>query len=173
MKNQLALGSISIVTLSMLGACNKTPAERSEEAARERAEQREEVREERQELREDTPVRANANEHLGTNQPSANGVKKGLEAATVNQIAEARCAREAKCGNIGVDKEYASTDLCRQKIGIDWSDEISAYDCPAGVVQKELNECLEAIKGEECNSPFDTLGRVVACRSSDICKTTN
>jgi hypothetical protein len=105
-------------------------------------------------------------------EPSTNEAtaKKGLEAATLKKISNARCAREQKCGNIGADEDYASLEACEQKITADWADEINAYDCSGGIVEKELDECLQEIENEDCTSPFDTLGRVVACRSSDICK---
>jgi hypothetical protein len=97
-------------------------------------------------------------------------VGSGLTADTLNEIAGARCAREQTCGNIGTDEEYASLEACRAAITKEWAEEVNKYECPGGVVQKELNECLESIKREDCASPFDTLGRVVACRSGDICK---
>jgi hypothetical protein len=37
-------------------------------------------------------------------------------------------------------------------------------------VEKELDECLEEIRNEDCGNPFDTLGRLAACRENDICK---
>ena len=48
-------------------------------------------------------------------------------------------------------------------------DDLNAKDCPYGVDQKELNECLEAIRKEECNNPLDTISRLAACRTSDMC----
>lgn len=169
MKSQYALSALTILSLSFLGACDKTANERQEEAAEERVDQREELRDKAEEAK----INANtAEERPSTNEPSTNAAtaKKGLQAATVKQIADARCAREQKCGNLGTDKDYASAEVCQAKITEKWSDELNAYECPGGVVQKELGECLEEIKNEDCDSPFDTLGRIVACRSSDICK---
>jgi hypothetical protein len=180
MRARNALSAFTILSLGLLGACEKTADEQREEAAEERAEQLEEAAEERAEKREE--LREEANEPrirsntpepgLGTNEPSTNEAtaKKGLQAATVRQITSARCAREQKCGNVGAGKDYASAQTCEAKIGEEWADEINAYDCPGGVVEKELGECLTEIKNEDCDSPFDTLGRIVACRSSDICK---
>jgi hypothetical protein len=138
-------------------------AERVEERAEARAEARENVGEKRQ--------IDSARHELGTNEPSTKAATvQGLTPVTVTQIADARCEREQKCGNIGADKDYTSKQLCTQKISEEWRDELNTYECPGGVVTKELSECLDEIKNEDCSSPFDTLGRVVACRSSDICK---
>jgi hypothetical protein len=90
----------------------------------------------------------------------------------VEIITSARCAREARCENVGAGKDYESADVCKASIRDDWSDELNAFECPGGIVEKELDECVEEITNEDCNSPFDTLGRITACRSSDICLAT-
>lgn len=92
-----------------------------------------------------------------------------VTASAVADITTARCAREQKCGNIGADKSYASMDACTTKLSSELQEEINAYDCAKGVVGKELQECLAAIREEACNAPLDKLARVAACRDSDIC----
>jgi hypothetical protein len=87
----------------------------------------------------------------------------------VEGIANARCEREQRCGNIGADKGHLSLDACRNKIAMDWKDDLNRYECPGGIVQRELDECLQEIRNEDCNNPFDKLERVIACRVSDIC----
>lgn len=87
----------------------------------------------------------------------------------VNSIAQARCEQEQKCGDIGAGQEYASMDACLKKVATDWRDELNAYECPGGVEQGELVECMNAIRDEQCESVFDTLGRIIECRSGDIC----
>jgi hypothetical protein len=94
---------------------------------------------------------------------------KGEARSAARNIAGARCDREAKCNNIGPDKKYASDDACEDQIRADWANDLNAYDCPGGVVDKELEECLNAIRNEDCNSPFDTLSRVSECMASQIC----
>lgn len=94
---------------------------------------------------------------------------KGEARSAARNIAGARCDREAKCNNIGPDKKYPSDDSCEDTIRADWANDLNAYDCPGGVVDKELEECLNAIRNEDCNSPFDTLGRVSECMASQIC----
>jgi hypothetical protein len=93
----------------------------------------------------------------------------GEARSAARNIAGARCDREKKCGNIGAEKKYASSSACEDQIRADWANDLNAYDCPGGVVDKELEECLNAIRNEDCNSPFDTLGRVSECMASQIC----
>jgi hypothetical protein len=92
----------------------------------------------------------------------------------VDQIAQARCARAAACNRFNPgkdygDKDYADRDACTIGIKSKLRDELSARECPAGIDRKELGECLEEIRNESCDNPLDQLGRVVACRSSDMC----
>jgi hypothetical protein len=94
---------------------------------------------------------------------------RGESATAVRSIAEARCDREEKCGNIGDGQSYASRDACGDSVRGDWSDELNAYECPHGIVDTALEQCLTAIRNEECGAPFDTLQRITACASSDIC----
>jgi hypothetical protein len=87
----------------------------------------------------------------------------------VEGIAMARCRREHRCGNVGSGKEHASMDDCRRRVALDWRDDLNRYECPGGIDARELNECMDEIENEDCRNPFDTLERIVACRSSDIC----
>ncbi|WP_437621785.1 DUF6184 family natural product biosynthesis lipoprotein [Sorangium sp. So ce1151] len=92
--------------------------------------------------------------------------------SAVDSIVQARCDREARCNNVGQGREYSSADACSNNIRSEWRDELTFGECPGGIDAKELNECLEGIRNEGCGNPFDTLGRVVACRSSDLCRDT-
>jgi hypothetical protein len=105
-------------------------------------------------------------------EPRAPAVAPGMIGATVDRIAEARCKREARCNNIGADEDFKSHDACLSSIREKTRDDLNASDCPGGIDQKELNECLEEINNDSCNNPLDTLGRLAACRSSDMCKAT-
>jgi hypothetical protein len=90
-------------------------------------------------------------------------------AAAVDRIVGARCAREMTCKNIGHDRKFADQAACTTKVKTDMKDDLNAKDCPYGVDQKELDECLDAIKKEDCNNPIDVIGRLAACRTSDLC----
>ncbi len=89
--------------------------------------------------------------------------------AAVTRIVNARCAREASCNNVGADKRFTSQDVCTTKVKADMKNDLNASDCPYGVDAKELDECLEAIRTESCNNPIETISRLAACRTSDMC----
>jgi hypothetical protein len=94
----------------------------------------------------------------------------GTEAGSaVESMSEARCTRESRCDNVAPDKRYSSMEDCVTRIREDWREELDARSCPQGVNDAQLEECLTAIRNEECSSPFDTLERVAACTQSQIC----
>jgi hypothetical protein len=87
----------------------------------------------------------------------------------VHAIAKARCEREGRCENVGADKNYASLDACVAKIEHEWAGDLNKYECPHGIVQSELDQCLADVRAEECGNPFDTLSRIAQCDADDIC----
>lgn len=89
--------------------------------------------------------------------------------SAVESITEARCARESRCDNIGADKKYSSMEDCTARVRQDWQGDLDARECPSGINQTGLTECLTAIRSEDCSSPFDTLERVSSCTSGQIC----
>jgi hypothetical protein len=93
--------------------------------------------------------------------------------SAIDRIVAARCARESACNNVGADKRFTNRDVCSQKLKADMRDDLNAKECPRGIDQKELNECLEEIKNENCNNPIDMIGRLAACRESDLCLKTD
>jgi hypothetical protein len=85
-------------------------------------------------------------------------------------ISEARCARETRCDNVGGDKKYSTLEDCIVRVRTDWQDDLNARECPSGVNQHQLNECLSEIRNEECGNPLDSLERIAACTSGQICE---
>jgi hypothetical protein len=84
-------------------------------------------------------------------------------------IASTRCEREMRCNNIGQGKRWATHSACVADIRASQADELNAQECPGGINAKELTECLQEIRNNDCNNPLDNLGRIMACRSSDLC----
>jgi hypothetical protein len=146
-----------------LGACNRDRTDRDRGALGDR------------------PVAVDNNDRpgLGTDKGPGTTTVTGANVGTVgnqaavDRIVAARCAREVSCNNVGADKSFQSTGACSQKLRGDMKDDLNANDCPRGIDQKELNECLEEIRNEKCGNPIDTISRLAACRTSDMCLKTD
>lgn len=111
-------------------------------------------------------------ERQGAGQATITGANVVSNQAAIDRIVAARCQRAAACNDIGADREYASRDVCMREIRTSMRDDLKASECPGGIDAKELNECLTEIRNENCNNPLDTIGRLAACRTSDLCQST-
>jgi len=90
--------------------------------------------------------------------------------SATESIALSRCQREQTCNNVGADKKYSSASDCLARIRTDWRDDLNARECPGGINQVQLDQCLAKIRNEECGSPFDTLSRISECTAAQICE---
>lgn len=118
--------------------------------------------------------RANTNDNDNDNKPGETTITGARVAGVsnegaINRIIAARCQREATCKNIGSDKHFTSYDVCAKELRSKVQDDLKASECPKGIDGKELDECMEAIRTESCNNPIDTISRLAACRTSDLC----
>jgi hypothetical protein len=161
-----------VLSIVAVAACNRqsdtTPSEREQRTAPEAVVDRD--REARDTPRVNTP---DVDRDRARDDTAAPMVPASRVLPAAESIADARCAREQKCNNIGADKRYSSMSDCLARIRNDWKDDLNARECPNGVDQKELNECLSEIRNENCGNPFDTLGRVAACTAAQICEDDN
>ena len=109
---------------------------------------------------------ANGSEPVAVQTPTpASATRSATES-----IAMSRCQREQTCNNVGADKKYSSASDCLTRIRTDWKDDLNARECPGGINQVQLDQCLTKIRNEECSSPFDTLSRITECTAGQICE---
>lgn len=113
----------------------------------------------------DREVAAGTEPVVVQNPTPANATRSAAESLAIS-----RCQREQTCDNVGADKKYASASDCLTRIRADWKDDLNARECPGGVNQHQLDQCLSKIKTEDCGSPFDTLSRLTECTAGQICE---
>ncbi|MDC0739730.1 DUF6184 family natural product biosynthesis lipoprotein [Polyangium mundeleinium] len=94
---------------------------------------------------------------------------RGDVARALQSLADARCDRAVRCNQIGAGQRWSSRDACIQSVRQAERKDINLYECTGGVDQKELSECLNEINTANCESAFDALAQMAACRSSDMC----
>jgi hypothetical protein len=87
----------------------------------------------------------------------------------VERIVAARCARETQCNNIGSDKHFVDHDVCARELRSRVSVDLRAGECARGIDATALDNCMEAIRSESCNNPIDTIQRLAACRTGELC----
>lgn len=87
----------------------------------------------------------------------------------IERIVAARCARETACNNVGADKHFVNHDLCVHAVRAKVGDDLRTAECPRGIDSDALDRCMDAIRTESCNNPIETIQRLAACRTSDMC----
>ncbi len=108
-------------------------------------------------------------------EPSEERASSGMMASEsdrqsqIRQLSTARCDREERCKNVGKSRKYDSREQCLQKLDAKNQEDLGPEECTKGIEQEKLSTCLKAIQEEECNSPLDSLSRIVSCRSSALC----
>jgi hypothetical protein len=102
-------------------------------------------------------------------EPHATMAPASRTRSAAEQISRARCEREQQCGNIGADQTFSSAQDCLVRIQNDWKGDLDSRQCPGGINQQELDECMSEIRSEDCGNPFDTLARITECTKSQIC----
>ncbi len=94
---------------------------------------------------------------------------RATPASAVATMAAARCDREVRCKHIGPKEKYRTRRDCVADQQRDSRDDLNADVCPGGIREKELNDCLQAIRDEDCGNPLDEITRLSACRSGSLC----
>lgn len=90
--------------------------------------------------------------------------------AALGEIALARCAHEERCNQVGAGRRYQSMQACRTVVDNELSRDLNPAECNAGIDRAELRECMGDIHRERCDNPIDTITRLAACRTSDLCR---
>ena len=92
------------------------------------------------------------------------------ETSSVNeQLAEARCTREARCNNIGPDRRYSSLEDCRTRVWTEWQGDFDERECQTGLDEPALERCLTEIRVLECSSALESLEQLPACQAGSLC----
>ena len=94
--------------------------------------------------------------------------------AAVDRIVSARCARESACEKTtGSDRRLTDPAICKQRLGERVGMDLRPNDCPRGVDSAALATCLQSISGESCSNPAETIQRLAACRTHELCLKTS
>lgn len=87
----------------------------------------------------------------------------------VDEIAAARCAREAECDKIGRSGRYKTQTDCVTDEQRSEFDHIGPQQCSAGIDRDRLDACLSSLRTEDCKGPMGAIQDVSACNASALC----
>jgi hypothetical protein len=85
------------------------------------------------------------------------------------QLASARCDREAACNNVGFGRRYDNRAACILAYQHNAREELRVDQCPYGISNGALDKCITVIEDERCNNPLDTITRLTECRQDVLC----
>lgn len=87
----------------------------------------------------------------------------------VIRLTEARCARARACNNIGPKESYTDDAACKRENRHDLESELRPGECPRGIKEDKLSNCLQEIRNQKCGNPFDSISKSVSCRTGLMC----
>jgi hypothetical protein len=97
-------------------------------------------------------------------------VQPGANEPAIQRLAVARCDLAARCAQIGADKKFATYEACTDDARSDLRDDLRESECPRGINDTQLTNCLTAIGTTSCDNALDAMNRAVACRESALCQ---
>ena len=87
----------------------------------------------------------------------------------VNSITNERCSLADRCANIGPGRSYATREVCEKQAQADEMNELTNQNCPYGVDQGKLHDCLQDLRTQHCGNPIDKLSSVHTCSHGNLC----
>jgi len=114
-------------------------------------------------------ARDDRRERLANEVVPVDPVLRATPSSALTSLAKERCEREARCKNIGAKEKYRTRAACVTEMERDKRDDLNSDVCPTGIREKELNDCLRAVREEDCGNLLDSLTRLNACRAGNLC----
>ena len=85
------------------------------------------------------------------------------------QLAQARCERATKCEQVGEGKTYLDLSDCTVRVQVELQPRLGREECPAGVDELALRDCVDTTAHGECGRDADAK-RDVACAAEKLCR---
>jgi hypothetical protein len=96
-------------------------------------------------------------------------VVRASTAVAVESLADARCDRAVRCGDVAPHQRFSTRAACVSKVESEKFDDLNVRACPGGIDAKQLDKCVTAIRADECGNAFERWNRLNACRSANLC----
>ena len=87
----------------------------------------------------------------------------------IKRLTDARCDRAKACNEIGAKEKYADESACKRENQHDLQADLRAGECPRGIRQEKLSNCVQEIHNEKCGNILDKVSRLATCRTGSLC----
>lgn len=87
----------------------------------------------------------------------------------VKRLTDARCDRAKACNEIGDKQKYSDDAACKRENQHDLQADLRGGECPRGIRQDKLADCMQEIRNEKCGNILDTISRLATCRTGSLC----
>ena len=88
----------------------------------------------------------------------------------IEEITNARCAREFSCDNIGQGRVWRDYDACSRDVRLSMRDSLRGQACNSGVGAYALSRCLEDLRNARCAAPQGTIEHFASCAEVKLCR---
>jgi hypothetical protein len=88
----------------------------------------------------------------------------------IDEITNARCAREWACDNIGQGRVWRDYDACTRGVRLSMRDMLTGQQCTSGVAAFQLSSCLEDIRNVRCAATQGTVVSWRTCAEAKLCR---
>jgi hypothetical protein len=86
-----------------------------------------------------------------------------------SRLTDARCNRAKACNQLGKDEKYADMGACKREVAHDLESDLRPGECPRGIRQEKLSNCIQEIQNEKCGNLADKISRLATCRTGSLC----
>lgn len=87
----------------------------------------------------------------------------------VQRLTAARCDRAKSCGKFGPNEKYADEAACKADKHQDFEESLKPTECPGGIREHRLSNCVQELRNERCGDIADKISRLATCRSGSLC----
>ena len=87
----------------------------------------------------------------------------------ISRIVDATCQKAQRCSDVGVDRKYATDEVCSEKNFADRSNDLTNANCPTGIDETRVDRCVAEIRAASCGNIIDRFQTSSACSKSTLC----
>ena len=88
----------------------------------------------------------------------------------IDEITNARCAREFSCDNIGAGRVWRDYGACTRDVRLSMRGMLVGQACTSGIDAYGLSSCVNDIRNVHCAATQGTVERFASCAEAKLCR---